>query len=705
MNQASNQHASTASWRRWSAIVAVLLSVSHVATAKRSLERGVSRNQNHFIRELPYYDYDASPEYKSHLKERKSSKSKGGKSKKKKCKGKKSKGKHSKGDCNEYWSPSEDGGYESTNERPWSPVSQPYPEYPSPTPYHSEHPEPTSHPAPVASAQDSPSVGDWSPSAPYWYYSPSSPAGLDYPTAGAQEDPTSPPVEPTDSPTKDPTLKPTISPTAKPTGSPTPVPVAQSEPQPVYMTIVVPTVAPSESVDVPTIAPSGKYQIRPVERPSIVPTEAPQVKPVEITVVVPTIAPSKGPVPTLAPYGTTAGGSDASPISPSAWWSPVWFPSEFAPTTASWKTESIQTGDEKGAMSTCETTPPDSTKVEVLEFTYEMFVTFGTNNPEVIVGEIERVLHYELSKQLLVCDFGTSSGNVDDFEFTTIVSLPKDTLRNNVCSGTVTIGGTAECYEILGQITVSFIESQRSYDDLIDGMETVMKDLMHGAQVRERDLQQSPLLSVDPAIEGLFFSGFITNDERTGASTQPGSSQAQSSSKTVVGVVSLAAAAVVVVLGGLLLFRRRQSNRYLDVSSDFHSRIGIQARGDSASKATKKRGDVEITDDASDFDLSVYTNTGKSASEDMTPLPDVSGADMGPIGITPRERPMALIDVTPAKEGPSQSNTAHIPIVSPELAKMQEIARLPQESSISIAQSSISIASEDVHPFNDTVDV
>ena len=654
-----------------------------MATAKRSLERGVNRNQNQITRELPYYEYDPSLAYKNSLKERKSNKTKGGKGKKKKCKGKKSKGKgkKSKEDCDEYWSPDEKGGYESTNERPWSPVSQAYPEYPSPSPYYGDRPEPT--PYPVAEAQDSPT--EWTPSAPYWYYSPTSPispAAWDYPTAGAQEDPTS---KPTASPTKDPTSKPTAtptssptdSPTAKPTDSPTLTPVEQSEAQPVQITIVV-----------PTVAPSGKYQVQPVEWPTIAPTGKYQVKPVEW----PTIAPSKGPDPTLAPYEVV--GSDASPSSPSAWWSPVWFPSEFMPETASWKTEPIQSGGEMGAMSTCETTPPDSTTVEVLEFTYEMFLTFGTNNPADITREIENLLHHELATRLLDCDFGTSSENVDDFEFTTVVSLPKDTLTSNECSNDVEMDGT-ECYVIVGRITVSIIESQHSLDDMMDGMETVMKDLMHGPPAsRRRELQQSPLLEANPAIQGLYFRGFVTNGAAS-ASTRGESSQAQaSSSKTVVGAVSLAAAAVIVVLGGLLVFRRRQTNRaYLDVSSDCNSRIGIQARADSpASLDTKPIGQV-ITDDASDFDLSVYTNTGNSASEDMSPLPDISGVDIVPIGISP-------------KEGPSQTSTAHFPIVSPELAKTQEIARLPEESSVSIAQSSISVAySEDAHPFRDTVDV
>jgi hypothetical protein len=699
----------------------VLLSFSQVTAARKSVERGVS-NQNQFTRELPQYEYD-SLAYKNALKQKKSSKGgKAVKSKKKKCKGGKSKGKSkkSKGNCNDYWDSSlEEGEYETTNERPWAPVSHVYSEYPSPSPHYmyDEHPEPTPYPV-EESSQGSPVA--WTPSAPYWYYSPSSPiatAAWDWPTSGAQEEPSSPPIEPTDSPTKDPTAittssattaptgSPTAKPTDEPTDSPTPAPVEQSEPQPVQITIVVPTVSPSE-------AP----QVKPVEMTIVVPTvspEAPQVKPVEMTIAVPTIAPSKGPGPTFAPYEII--GSEASPSSPSTWWSPVWFPSEFTSTTSSWKTEPIQSAGETGTMSTCENTPLDPTVVQVLDFTYEMFLTFGTNNPAVVVDKIEKILHHELASRLLVCDFDDSSQtNLDDFIFTTVVSLPKDTLTNNACSGKITMFGT-ECYSIAGRFTISVIESSQSLEDLIDGMATVMEELMHGTESHRRELQQSPLLRADASIEGLFFTGFATEDEAAGASKSEGSDESPSSttaSKTVVSAVSLAAAAVIVLLGGLLVFRRRKLNReYLDVSSDNNSRIGIRARGDSISFDFKPTGNGhEITDDASEFSLSVYTNSGNSASEDMTPLPDVSGADMAPIGITP-------------KRGTSEM-TACIPIVSPELAKTQEIARLPDESSvfpelaktreiarlpddssISIAQSSISIASQDVNPFGNTVDV
>lgn len=704
MNQASSQKAFATSWRRWSAVVALFLGLTQAATARKTLERGVNKSQNQFTRELPIYDYHPSLAYKDSLKERKSSKSKGGKSKKKKCKGKKSKskGKKSKGDCNEYWSPSEDGGYESTNERPWSPVSHAYPEYPSPSPYYGDHPEPTSHP--VALSQDD-SPTEWTPSAPYWYYSPSSPVAEDLPTVGTEEDPTSKPTTSptTDSPAKDPTSptdSPTEKPTDKPTDSPTPAPVEQSEPQPVQITITVPTVAPSEvpqvkpvemTTTVPSVVPSEAPQVKPVEMtitaPTVVPSEPSQGKPVEMATTVPTIPPSKGPEPTFAPYEVA--GSDVSPSSPSAWWSPVWFPSEFLPETASWKTEPIQNGDERGAMSTCETHPPSNTTY-ILDFTYEMFLAFATNSPETIASKIENVLHHELATRLLVCDFDADTRNVDDFAFTTVTSLPKDTLTNNECSGNVTIDGT-ECYEVLGRITVSVLDSEQSLADLIDGMEVVMKELMHGAQSRKRELQESSLLSADAAIQGLFFTGFVTNDATPGDSTQPGSSQAEasaSSSRTVVGAVSLAAAAVIVVLGGLLVFRRRQSTRaYLDMDSDFNSRIGIQDRADSSSNDHKPIVE-NITDDASDFDLlSVYTNTGNGTSEDMTSLPDVSGADMATIGITP-------------KRGPSETSPRHIPIISPELAKTQEIARLPDEPSISVAQ-----ASEDENSFSHTVDV
>jgi hypothetical protein len=123
------------------------------------------------------------------------------------------------------------------------------------------------------------------------------------------------------------------------------------------------------------------------------------------------------------------------------------------------------------------------------------------------------------------------------------------------------------------------------------------------------------------------------------------------------------------------------------MDSDFNSRIGIQDRADSSSNDHKPIVE-NITDDASDFDLlSVYTNTGNGTSEDMTSLPDVSGADMATIGITP-------------KRGPSETSSHHIPIISPELAKTQEIARLPDEPSISVAQ-----ASEDENSFSHTVDV
>ena len=774
MNSPSDKAGRVAVWMRWQVIVVLLLNGVALTTARGgSLTRGQLRDGDEKLhgRELP--EAMEKQYYKG------PGKGKGGGKKKKKCKGmkgsKSSKSKKSKYDCDEVFG-DYDYEYDHPNKRP-----RPHPPsyysggYPvqtpaqMPAPYHydggDEVPAPHHYdgademPAPYNHADaDEDDKPVYSPAAPYYYWWPTDSPPTDPPpteeTIPAAPEPTPHPTkDPTPSPTKKPTPTPTKKPTPAPTRNPTPRPVAESQPDPTASPTKKPTPAPTK---VPTPRPVAESQPDPTSSPTKKPTPAPTKQPTPVPTKVPTPRPVD---PTNRPVA--AGQSDPTAVPTE--WSPVFSPAEFFPVTSKWENEQITSGGEQGTLSTCIDLPEEErTVTQILIFEYEMLNEFGLDGWQVdaIVDRIEYETNIALARRLLDCDFDSNapSGDeeIDDFDFLTIISLPKDEWGPQACSGDLALEG-AECRVCTGKITVSYLQTQQSQFDLLDGMSTIMKEIMHGGrQEYRRNLQGGEIVAWVDGLEGLYFKGFDYGEAEADSFVQGANGATVThSKKTVVGAVSLSAAALLVVLGGLIVFRRRREIRtYLDLSSDWESRIGIGSRDDSQSYSEPKstQGNNDSGYD-SGYDLSVYTSgIGSTASEDLTPKSAL---------VTPTEGS----GIVPKEGGPNLQ-----PIVSPELCQTQELARTLSQSSISavqtqdldppsmdqstisvgqtrdldppsmdqstisagqtrdleppsmdqstisagqtrelasrsLSQSSISIASEDVRPFNDTVDV
>lgn len=293
-----------------------------------------------------------------------------------------------------------------------------------------------------------------------------------------------------------------------------------------------PTTAPSASPSAhPTIShePTMKPSSHPTKAPTLSPSATPSSSPTELPSVNPTIS--------------------------------------AAPTSNKISTTLLSNGD--ALSSTCVEPIPgtgvSSVKFQLVNFTYQVYLTSGSKDPLTSIRALEKQLHSLSLDNYLDCDFNVTK----NFYVYSVSSLPLDTINDGEsCTNVPTNESAFDCYVVQGGLTLEiFYTSRRRLQqtatlitdpNVVNSLGGFLKQAFDNVTILENtDLQGADFIGLDNV-------GGTTppnQDYQPGASTGSTQASGPAQSTVVVSALAVSVAALIFVFVVIVAARRRRERR------------------------------------------------------------------------------------------------------------------------------------------------